>query len=599
MLKIFRRSNFASVGVKVFGFYVVSMLVIITVMGYLSYDKSADIIESKVGGMALQNVQQMSKRIDAILKGYAERSMLVLGSRDVQRQLARRFGSELDRIETNNANAAFLANLINARNDIVNIYLLGERGVSFRYSPRDSLPVYNPYASDFSNTSWYQRIREADGGLVYFGIGQSMIREEDATPVFSFGRAERDVDNGEIVGVLLYEMDAKEITSLLSEIDYDGSGINILIDKDGGIVGDKDGILNAIQFDMPANRSHQGMFSRTVSGEKKLFVYDRLDAADWTLVGMMRGTDLDKEARNIRWYMVTLGVFCLSIGILLAVLIASSVHRPLHRMIRAMRKAKNGDFDARIEGKREDEFGYLFLHFNDMVARIKALINELYVQKLLEQELQLKMLGSQINAHFLYNTLDSVHWIARIHKVDDISTMVFGLSKYLRLSLSEGMDEVHIGQIVQLIDSYILIQKIRYRDKFSLHLHADESLADYRVLKSIFQPLVENAIYHGLEKKPGKGRLDVSFLREDGCLKFKVVDDGQGMTPEKLAELRRLLRGDADIQGSHFALRNINAQIRIAYGAQYGIEIDSSYGQGTSVVLTIPLLTDSPAKRTG
>ena len=164
-----------------------------------------------------------------------------------------------------------------------------------------------------------------------------------------------------------------------------------------------------------------------------------------------------------------------------------------------------------------------------MVSRIKELINELYVQKLLEQGLQLKMLGSQINAHFLYNTLDSVHWIARIHKVDDISTMIFGLSKYLRLSLSEGRDEVTSVEIVHLIDSYIMIQKVRYQDKFALHLHVDESLAEYKVFKFIFQPIVENAIYHGLEKKPGKGRLDVSFIQEGDCLKFIVVDDGAGI----------------------------------------------------------------------
>lgn len=601
MLKMFRKSNLASVGAKVFVCYAASMLVIIAVMGYLSYDKSAAIIEAKVGGMALQNVRQMSKRIDGILTGYADRSSLVLGSESIQKQLAGNYRSELERIETNSANTAFLANTINSRNDIVNIYLLGERGHSYRYSPRDSSPVYNPYAFDAPDGEWYSKIRDADGGIVYFGIGPSLIREGSADSVLSFGRAERDVGNrGEILGVVLYEVDASELTGLLGEVDYDGSGTNLLIDREGMIVGNKDGLASTYLFEPPDKQGKEGMLNRTLGGEKKLVVYDRLGAADWTLVGLLRSADLKREALGIRWYVLTLGLFCFVIGILLAVLIASSVHKPLQRMIGAMRKAKNGDFDTRIAERRADEFGYLFLHYNDMVSRIKALIDELYVQKLLEQELQLKMLGSQINAHFLYNTLDSVHWIARIHKVDDISTMVFGLSKYLRLSLNEGRDEVDIGEIVQLIDSYILIQKIRYKDKFTLRLHVDESLGSCRVLKSIFQPLVENAIYHGLEKKPGKGRLDVVFRREDGCLKFVVVDDGAGMPPEKLTELRQLLcRGEADVQGRHFALRNINAQIRIAYGPQYGIELDSRLGAGTRVTLTIPLRTVKSSRLTG
>lgn len=135
MPKIFRKTNLASVRAKVFVFYVASMLIIIAVMGYFSYDKSTEIIESKVGGMALQNVLQMSKRIDAILTGYEERSMLVFGNKDIQKQLAGNFRSELERIDNNSANTAFLANLVNARNDIANVYLLGERGESFRYSP--------------------------------------------------------------------------------------------------------------------------------------------------------------------------------------------------------------------------------------------------------------------------------------------------------------------------------------------------------------------------------------------------------------------------------------------------------------------------------
>ncbi|WP_219834100.1 sensor histidine kinase [Paenibacillus sp. R14(2021)] len=602
MLSFVRKSNLTSVGVKVFGFYVASMLIIIAVMGYLAYDKSAEMIETKIGGMALQNVQQMSKRLDTILAGYEDRSLLVLGNKNIQKQLVGDFQNGLERIDTNNDNTAFLANLVNSRNDIENIYLLGEKGYSFRYSPRDSFPVYNPYAADYAETEWYKRVREADGQVVYFGIGPSLIRGEQpgAGPVFCFGRAEKDVNRrGEIIGVLLYEMDPIEITDLLAEIDYDGSGMNILIDQEKRIVGDKDGLLGAIPIGLPLSKANQGIFSSQKGGENKLVVYNRLETADWTLVGMMRGTDLMKEARDIRWYMLTLGVIFSSIGILLAVIIASSVHLPLQKMIRAMRKAKNGDFDVRIMDKREDEFGYLFIHFNEMVARIKALINELYVQKLLEQGLQLKMLGSQINAHFLYNTLDSVHWIARIHKVDDISTMVFGLSKYLRLSLSEGKDEVAISQIAQLIDSYIMIQKVRYRDKFSLHLHVDESLGDYKVLKSIFQPIVENAIYHGLEKKSGKGRLDVSFLQEGGSLKFIVVDDGKGIAPDKLKELREQLlrRGGDTIEGSHFALRNINAQIQIAYGSPYGIEIDSWSGQGTRVTLTVPLLRSDPVRQ--
>ncbi|WP_308635833.1 sensor histidine kinase [Paenibacillus silvisoli] len=600
MLSYMGKLKLPTVGVKVFVFFVASMLIIIAVMGYLFYDKSAEMMEDKIGGMALQNVQQMSKRIDILLEGYEDRSLLVVGNQEIQEQLVGRFRNETERIQNNNANTAFLSNLVNSRNDINDIYLLGEKGHSYHYSPKTSFPAYNAYANEFQDASWYKRIREADGEVVYFGIRPSLIRSGDPSPVFSFGRAEKDFSaRGEIVGVLVYEIDPTEIVEILAEIDYNGSGMNVIVDDQGEIVGDKDGLRLAAELGVPLGEAHQGIFSTPMDGEQMLVVYNRLETNDWTLVGMLLGADLMKDAGSLRWYILSLGLAFSFIGILLAIFVASTVHRPLQKMIRAMRKAQNGDFDARIEDKREDEFGYLFVHFNQMVARIKELINELYVQKLLEQGLQLKMLGSQINAHFLYNTLDSIHWIARIHKVDDISTMIFGLSKYLRISLNEGRDEVSVSEVVQLLDSYIMIQKVRYRDKFSLHLHVDKSLEEYKVLKYIFQPLVENAIYHGLEKKSGKGRLDVAFIHDNGCLKFVVTDDGAGIASDKLSELQLILSGKRSEEGQHFALRNIHAQIHIAYGVQYGIQLQSSYGSGTEVTMTIPLARRNQSKHAG
>jgi len=592
-MSYFRKIKFSSVGLKVFVSYVASMVVIVSVMGYLSYGKSSEMMESKIGGMALQNVQQTKKRIENIVEEYDNRLLLIFGSREIQKELTGDFRDELERIAANKNNNAFLSNLINPRNDTESIYLLGERGMSFRYSPKNNFFVYSSYPMNHEEEPWYRAIREADGRTVFFGIRPSfpgMPGDPEPALVFCLGRAMKNLyGHGEIIGVALMEIDPKEIMDILAEIDYDGSGMNLIADASGRVIGDKDGLALGTQLDAELPEEQHGIYSRTIGGDETLVVYDRFAIADWSLVGLLHGPDLMKDAKDIRWYMLSLGVIFGSAGIVLALLIASSVHRPLHKMIRAMRKARDGEFDVRIADSRQDEFGYLFNHFNEMVARIKELIDELYVQKLLKQDLQLKMLGSQINAHFLYNTLDSVHWIARIHKVDDISAMVFGLSRYFRLSLSEGRDEVSVGEVVQLLDSYILIQKIRYRDKFTMSLEADESLKDARVLKYIFQPIVENAIYHGLEKKEGEGRLDVRFEKRDDLLLFAVEDDGAGIEPGRLAELRALLSGPETGGEGHFALRNINAQIKILYGPDYGIEVDSALGKGTRVVMTIPL----------
>lgn len=583
-----------SVGVKVFGIYVASMLIIISVMGSLFYYKSSKMMEGKIGGMALQNAQQMGTRLDNLLQEYEDRSLLVVGNKSIQKQLSGAFQSELERIQINDANTAFLSNLVNASNDMRTIYMLGEQGFSYRYSPKDSFPVYSPYLNEYADEDWYKQIREANGRVVYFGVRPSFITgggNWSSNLVFCFGRVEKNFSKrGEILAVLLYEVDPTELTEMLSEIDYNGSGTNVIVDGDGRVVGDQNGGQLVERLGLALSDTNQGSFSKNINGENMMVVYQRLETTDWTLVGMLRRADLMKETQVIKWFMLSLGALFFSIGILFAFFMASTVNRPLQKMIQAMNKAKTGNFDVRIEDKRTDEFGTMYIHFNEMVSRIKELINQLYVQKMLEQGLRLKILGSQINAHFLYNTLDSIHWLARIHKVNDISTMIFGLSNYFRHSLSEGRDEVYINEIVQLLDSYLTIQKARYRNKFSLQMHVDPSLEAYKVLKYIFQPLVENAIYHGLEKKSGNGRLDIAFIRDGECLKFVVTDDGAGIEPDKLSELRLLLCGEGSKDDQHnFALRNIHSQIQIAYGMKYGIEINSHLGKGTEVAMTIPL----------
>ncbi|MDB4867766.1 MAG: histidine kinase, partial [Cohnella sp.] len=170
------------------------------------------------------------------------------------------------------------------------------------------------------------------------------------------------------------------------------------------------------------------------------------------------------------------------------------------------------------------------------------------------------------------------------------STMIFGLSKYLRISLSEGKDFVTVQESAELLESYLSIQKVRYQDKFTVNMNImDPTILHCQVLKFVFQPLVENAIYHGLENKKGSGRLDITWRNIGQILYFEVEDDGIGIETAKLAELTEVLENDEVVGEQNFALRNMNTQIKLNYGKEYGLFIDSTLGVGTKVTLVIPL----------
>lgn len=581
-----------SAGYKLFILFFVSMSISIMIMGYLSYHKSNDIIRSKVSQVALQTVQQANRRLELLMNEYANRSLIVFGYKEIQKGIMGEYRESYDQFYNNQQIARFLSNLVNVKNDTLNIYILGEGNASYRYSI-DGFAELPPADKDEQAQDWYKQIKDANGQVVWYGIRPTFIKQnksDDDKPVFILGRSLKNFDHvNESIGVLIMEFDPGPIQDFMSEIDFHANGTTFIVDGNNTVVADSNAsrLMKPSGLSLPSSQS--GILSDTVNGKEMMVVFTKSWINEWKLVGMAPIQDLVSDSREIGYYTVDLVIGFTVVAIALALLVAKHMHKPVSTLLRSMRRAREGDFEVQIADGRSDEFGILFHGFNTMVTRIKNLIDEVYIQKLLKKETQLKMMASQINAHFLYNTLDSIHWISRIYKVDEISTMIFGLSKYLRISLSEGKDFVTVQESAELLESYLAIQKVRYHDKFTVNMNIDPTILNYRVLKFVFQPLVENAIYHGLENKRESGRLDISWRSEGQILHFEVEDDGIGIESEKLAELTEVLESDEVAGERNFALRNINTQIKLAYGMEYGLFIDSTPGVGTKVTMVIPL----------
>jgi two-component system sensor histidine kinase YesM len=243
-----------------------------------------------------------------------------------------------------------------------------------------------------------------------------------------------------------------------------------------------------------------------------------------------------------------------------------------------------------------DEITELGMSFNIMIGKIKELLDS----KIKEQEnlkkAELRALQAQINPHFLYNTLDTIIWMAESKKTDQVVKIVSALSNFFRISLSKGMDWITIGEEVERIKSYLTIQKMRYRDILDFKIEVEKDVAENTILKLILQPLVENALYHGIKNKRQGGTINIRARRMgDNEVLLEVEDDGIGFTPEKLAQLRAELEDDSgDFKmESGFGIGNVNNRIRLYYGRSYGVSIRSEYNTGTCVTLVIPAKTET------
>ena len=307
----------------------------------------------------------------------------------------------------------------------------------------------------------------------------------------------------------------------------------------------------------------------------------------------------ENQARFNRWmifyFIVLPGVIAFSIAA--AWIISASIYLPIKKLQDLTATITKNDLQALVSGENVDEITELGISFNIMTSKVRDLLDA----KVREQEnlkkAELKVLQAQINPHFLYNTLDTIVWMSESNQPRQVIEIVRALSSFFRISLSRGKDWIPISQEIEHVESYLYIQKIRYRDILDYKIDMDESILDGTILKLTLQPLVENALYHGIKNKRNGGTIWVRVRRANqNEVMLEVQDDGVGCTPYKLGKITERLSDDADEitpDGEGFGLANVNKRIKLYYGNQYGLSIESQYQEGTRVRVVIPLEQNS------
>ncbi len=269
--------------------------------------------------------------------------------------------------------------------------------------------------------------------------------------------------------------------------------------------------------------------------------------------------------------------------------------RVLGELCDAAVAAGGGDFRIRAVKTGPEEIEVLNKSFNQMVEKIGNLVEDIHTEELNLRAAELRVLQEQINPHFLYNTLDNIIWLAESKKTDEVVMMVSSLSTFFRTSLSKGREFVSVKEETEHIRSYLEIQQFRYRDILDYEIAIPEEYYGYEVIKLTLQPLVENALYHGIKNKRGKGHITVSAERCADVLIFKVKDNGIGMDKQRLAEVCAMLKEDGNTKKENdgFGLFNVNQRIQLHYGTEYGLKVQSTYGEETEVWVRIPVRTES------
>lgn len=568
--------KFFSLQYKILFFSFFLILVPILTLGIFSYKESLEIVQQKVSVSNLNTVKQVGERIEFILQDAHDMSLFLIQSDDVREFFKLEKGnSEVDTktIELNN----YLMYLLSSKPYIYSIYFKGFNGLSM-----DTKSASNPIDNDIEN-----EIIALRGGFIW-DVGKVVNFDGSSTDVFSMIRVVNDMYNTpNKLAIMKININEKELANIYSDEIMGKQGNFFIVDGDNRIISsiDKDRLGQELNFNLGTD-TKMGYFQTVFDEQDYLVTYYLIDGLNYKLLNLVPLKELLKENTVIPKTMLEVAGISFIVCVLIAFLFSIKVLGPLKNIRLQMKKVENEDFDVQVNFKGNDEIAMLGRSFNKMSAKLKELINQVYITKIKQKEAELSALQTQINPHFLYNTLDTIYWMCRMEKAFETSKLIEALAKLFRLSLNNGRELILLRDEVAHLENYLIIQKKRYGDAINFRFFVEEDLLTSTVVKLILQPLVENAIIHGIEKKEGTGNILVTIKRVSENIIYEIKDDGNGID---VNEINQLLAGIGD-SNRGFGIKNINDRLKLYFGEQYGIQFSSENGEGTTVTVIQPYI---------
>lgn len=450
--------------------------------------------------------------------------------------------------------------------------------------------------SAFETTESYNRLKNYRGKVVWMPPYEvpdqnNKFRRVEVIPVI---RKIRDIENlDRVLGYMEVSLRQSTIEAIVDKADTTNLGGTYLINDRQELLAGKltadQGLLNSVMEFVKGKTSDSSKgdwLSLDKEGEKLLLRYSEIDQTDWYLVTAIPEKEILTSAIEIRNFIVFLYIFGGSIAYAMAMFLSKSLTDRIHRLSEQMVEVQRGKLDIVSEDDSQDELGQLSKSFNYMLEQLRHFFKKTYEAGQEIKSAELKALQAQINPHFLYNTLDMINWKAMDKKAPEITEISQALAKFYKLSLSKGKDIISLRDELNHVSQYIKIQNMRYENKIEYHVEVDEEILECRLPKIILQPLVENAIMHGIFRgEVSDGRIVVSCWLEDSDLVLEVTDNGMGMSQE---EIDAVLSFGNTGESHGYGVKNIHDRIRLLYGSEYGLTYMSEIGKGTTVIIRIP-----------
>ncbi|MCK8485891.1 sensor histidine kinase [Paenibacillus sp. MBLB2552] len=581
------RNGFHSINHLLFLLFLFCMSGILLIVSLLYYNRTTEQYHEKISDLSQKNVAQTAGLFSLLYEGYDSLSKSITNNFEMIRLL----NEKTDEPAIAYINEQSITNIIGAifysRDDLVGIHVITNRGKIYNYG--NSMNVLD---SSYPKEEWYQQLRDSSGKLVWLGVyAHSLIDLNEDSPVFAFGRQIYDLNEHKPIGVALFEVNPGPVLDALDNLKLGEHSEVYLINQQSQVVSSLTEPVPVLP-NLPKLES-----SRDLVVEQKdsgITVASRLPFSDWSVVSITPRQDLNVELVETKRYLLIVISILIIVSAVVASLVSRTFSKPLKQLIREMKQVEIGNFRGMVNVSSYQEINILVASFNRMVSRIEELIERVKVSSVSEKNAELHALQSQVNPHFLYNTLDMIYWLLDEKENDRLGELILSLSSMFRYS-SEWKDgaKVTLREELEQIHHYLTIILIRLEGRLRVETSVDERWLDIRLPKMTVQPIIENAVKYGLESLKRQGVLKLYTLEVGDVLKIIVEDNGNGMNAERLAwlkqSLNRQIPKESGTGSSGIGLQNLHRRIQHMFGERYGLEIESVPDEGTKVAVMLPL----------
>jgi two-component system, sensor histidine kinase YesM len=554
-----------------------------------SYQLSVEAVQRNSQGYIEEIIKQVNTNIQSYVDYMENISLLAMTNKDVKYYISdSSFISPEERRPYEKRISDLFQAILYTRKDIASIMVFGYNG---RYVTDRRITSLNPNTK-VEQQAWYKNAQSEGGKSVLSAPHVQNIIQNEYRWVVSLSRELKSTDGITAEGVFLVDLNLSVIDDICSHINLGKRGYVFIVDPEGNIVyhPDQQLIYSNLRTERIADVIHAKSGSSFIASDNDgKRIYSVQDANfGWKIVGVAYTDELLTDKSTIRNTILAYALCGLAVTLILSFLLSHRLTRPIKELQADMKQVEKGNFDIQSQIGQMNEIGQLGRTFNMMVSRIKNLMQEIIQTQENKRKSELQLLQAQINPHFLYNTLDSIVWMAEQKRHEEVVLMTSALSKLFRASITKDQEFIPIRVEIEHITNYLLIQKMRYHEQLDYIIDISDGILSYKTLKILLQPFVENAIYHGIRNRREAGMVTIRGREDDSRVVFEVEDNGLGMLPEQLA---RIWAADEEGPiGKGIGIHNVNERIRLYFGHDYGVTIRSEMETGTCVTITIPKL---------